>query len=54
MSNFSYGEWNLIFFAIVAIFAAIAGFAAGEGLAALIFLPIGGFILYLAFNKSNR
>jgi hypothetical protein len=51
MSGFSYGEWRWIIFAFVAIFCVIAGLAAGEGPAILLFLPVAGFILYRAYGR---
>jgi hypothetical protein len=54
MANFSYGEWQWIFFAFIAIFCVFAGLFAGEGPAILLFLPVAGFILYMAYRRLNR
>ena len=54
MSDFSYGEWRLIGLAVVGIFCAGAGLAAGEGPAVLLFLPVSGVILYLAYKKLKQ
>jgi hypothetical protein len=53
MANFTYGEWRLIGFAIIAIFCAIAGFTSGEGVAVLLWIPVGACLLYLAYRKSR-
>jgi hypothetical protein len=54
MSNFSYGEWRLIGLAFVLIFSGFAGLAAGEGLAAILLVPVGAIILYVAYRKTRN
>ncbi len=54
MPDFSYGEWRLIGFAFVAIFCVVAGLSAGEGPAILLWLPVAGFIIYMAYRRISK
>jgi hypothetical protein len=54
MSGFTYGEWRWIAFAFIGIFCTFAGLAAGEGPAILLFLPVCGFILFMAYRRLKQ
>ena len=52
--DFTYGEWRFIGLAFVLIFCGFAGFAAGEGVVGLLFVPVGVGILYLAYRRTQN
>jgi hypothetical protein len=51
MASFTYGEWRLIWLAVVGVFCVFAGLSAGEGPAILLILPVSAFILYRAYRR---
>ena len=54
MVDFSYGEWRFIWLAFIGIFCVFAGLSAGEGPAILLWLPVCGFILYMAYRRVSK
>ncbi len=55
MAKLTYGEWQLVFFAVVAVVGAIGAASAGEGaVTVLSLLAVAGVIIVLAWRRAKE